>query len=57
MGLPMDLLKWTYDNVHIVYFSLKWTYDFTSKKVCFWHDVSFEVVFYGVLINIYRGIV
>ena len=29
--------QWTYlngliDNVHIVYFGLKWTYDFTLKK-------------------------
>lgn len=57
MDLPMDLPKWTYDNVHIVYFSLKWTYDFTLKKECFRYDVSFEVVFYGVLMNIYRGII
>ena len=35
MDLPMDLPKWTYDNVHIVYFGLKWTYDFTLKKRVF----------------------
>ena len=57
MDLLMDLPEWTYDNVYIVYFCIKWTYDFALKKGCFGYDVSFGVVYYNVLINIYRGIV
>lgn len=53
----MDLPKWTYDNVLIIYSDVKWTYDLSSKKVYLWCYVSSEVVFKSVFRNIYRGIV
>nr|DAE79972.1 MAG TPA: hypothetical protein [Caudoviricetes sp.]DAE79979.1 MAG TPA: hypothetical protein [Caudoviricetes sp.] len=28
-----------------------------KKKACFWYDVSFWMVFLGILMSIYRGIV